>query len=376
MNKKIFISHATEDNKRFVDDFVEKLRLNGYDTWYDKYEMKPGNSILKIFEGLHEADIIIFVLSKISVKKPWVIKEIEVAVERNLKLEKELIPVVIDRNVDIPTPLIGLIYLDFSYSNNYGMEFAKLFARLEELEKDSISDNFASEKLKNCKETYPNIYSLLHELWQLRVLRKYTKSAAEIIERSVLQKTIMSNFINGKRSRILQNPFTRRLTDLDIEDILFQAKANLRTELLYLRKHSYQNNPFSPETEIMEKLSSSKRMREVLDDTNIRNYLEGVKLFDINKEAQILSKIIISKSPRFRQFQSGIFPFEFEHKVGYCRFTKNEIKEVKWEFSRFLARLLTLKYFTYYFDERIWYVFLNLYDSSISNQKVNGFCSL
>jgi len=36
MAPKVFVSHASEDKKRFVLEFATKLRNNGIDAWLDK----------------------------------------------------------------------------------------------------------------------------------------------------------------------------------------------------------------------------------------------------------------------------------------------------------------------------------------------------
>lgn len=51
MSRKVFVSHASEDKERFVNEFATKLRVNGIDAWLDKWEMLPGDSLVdKIFE--------------------------------------------------------------------------------------------------------------------------------------------------------------------------------------------------------------------------------------------------------------------------------------------------------------------------------------
>ena len=53
MNPKVFASHASEDKERFVLDFATKLRSKGIDTWVDRWEINPGDSLVdKIFECL------------------------------------------------------------------------------------------------------------------------------------------------------------------------------------------------------------------------------------------------------------------------------------------------------------------------------------
>jgi hypothetical protein len=67
--RKVFMSHASEDKERFVLPFARRLRARGLDVWVDRWEMLPGDSLVKkIFtEGIGEAEAVIVVLSKHSV---------------------------------------------------------------------------------------------------------------------------------------------------------------------------------------------------------------------------------------------------------------------------------------------------------------------
>ena len=81
MNPKVFISHASEDKDRFVTSFATKLRENGVDAWFDRWEILPGDSLVdKINEGLKEAQAVIIILSNFSVNKPWVREELNTSI--------------------------------------------------------------------------------------------------------------------------------------------------------------------------------------------------------------------------------------------------------------------------------------------------------
>ncbi len=92
MPPKVFISHASEDKQRFVVNFAKQLRDNGVDAWLDQWEMKPGDSLVdKIFEeGLKEASAVIIVLSTNSVRKPWVLEELNTSVGNGLVMYDHL----------------------------------------------------------------------------------------------------------------------------------------------------------------------------------------------------------------------------------------------------------------------------------------------
>ena len=65
MNKRLFISHASEDKDSFVRQLASALQDSGIDVWYDEYEIKPGMSIREsVDRGLASCDVGILVFSK------------------------------------------------------------------------------------------------------------------------------------------------------------------------------------------------------------------------------------------------------------------------------------------------------------------------
>ncbi|WP_395156869.1 toll/interleukin-1 receptor domain-containing protein [Ilumatobacter sp.] len=69
---QVFISHASEDKGRFVEEFATQLRYKGVDAWFDRWEMQAGDSLVeRIFEcGIAAAKAFVIVLSHASVSKP------------------------------------------------------------------------------------------------------------------------------------------------------------------------------------------------------------------------------------------------------------------------------------------------------------------
>lgn len=60
----VFVSHAWEDKEDFVDEFVEALTKLGIKVWYDKTQIKWGDSMRKrIDEGLKKSRFGVAVLS-------------------------------------------------------------------------------------------------------------------------------------------------------------------------------------------------------------------------------------------------------------------------------------------------------------------------
>lgn len=129
---KVFVSHASEDKERFVLPFAERLRANGIDAWVDRWEMKPGDSLIdKLFEeGLKSASAVIVVLSAYSVTKPWVREELNAAAVARINRGTKLIPVVID-DCEVPEVLKSLLWERIkdltSYDDNFNRIVSAIF---------------------------------------------------------------------------------------------------------------------------------------------------------------------------------------------------------------------------------------------------------
>lgn len=92
----VFISHAWEDKESFVDEFVDELRALGAKVWYDKTQMKWGDSMrAKIDEGLRKSRFGVAVLSPdyIAEKKYWTKAELDGLFQLESINGKTLLPV-------------------------------------------------------------------------------------------------------------------------------------------------------------------------------------------------------------------------------------------------------------------------------------------
>lgn len=116
---RAFISHAGEDKAEFGEPLATILRAGGVDAWLDKWEMLPGDSLVqKIFsEGIRGTDAVIVLVSKTSVEKPWVQKELNVAAVQNIQRALRLIPVKLD-DCAMPEVLMDLLWLDWDKDGN------------------------------------------------------------------------------------------------------------------------------------------------------------------------------------------------------------------------------------------------------------------
>jgi hypothetical protein len=120
----MFICHASED-KPFVEHLVAALDRRALHAWFDKREIFVGDSIVaKINDALGETRYIVPVLSSRSVVKPWVLRELNSSLMRQLSHQGiTILPVLIDE-CQIPPLLADIKYADFRGSFDQG--FAEL----------------------------------------------------------------------------------------------------------------------------------------------------------------------------------------------------------------------------------------------------------
>ncbi|MEQ9661868.1 MAG: toll/interleukin-1 receptor domain-containing protein [Parasphingopyxis sp.] len=93
---KIYLAHASEDKDR-VRPVAEYLMANGVDVWFDEWEIEPGDSLRqKMEEGLGAMTHFVVVLTETSITKPWVAKEIDVGLVRQVGGQSRFVPLVVD----------------------------------------------------------------------------------------------------------------------------------------------------------------------------------------------------------------------------------------------------------------------------------------
>jgi len=121
MSKHLFISYSSKD-REFVSRLATDLRSLGIYVWWDRWEMRVGDSLnRKIQEGIAQAGWLAIVLSRQSVKSPWVERELNAAMVRELETKEVFVlPLLID-DCDLPIFLRDKLYADFRESFEDGL---------------------------------------------------------------------------------------------------------------------------------------------------------------------------------------------------------------------------------------------------------------
>lgn len=108
---RIFISHNSKDKPK-AERLAAFLHSQGIDTWFDKWDILAGDSIIdKLEDGLDSVDAFIILLSPSAVVSKWVREELRVALTRRLKKGAfRIIPLLL-RNCRIPAFLRDYHYI-------------------------------------------------------------------------------------------------------------------------------------------------------------------------------------------------------------------------------------------------------------------------
>jgi len=123
---KIFLSHTSID-KPFVEKLARDLERLGIKVWYDKYEIKVGQSIFwKIEEGISETDYFAIVIFKEAWQSDWVRAEFDAAWQKQMKNKRNIILPILYRDCEIPLMIRGIKYADFRKDENYYAALADL----------------------------------------------------------------------------------------------------------------------------------------------------------------------------------------------------------------------------------------------------------
>jgi len=133
----IFLSHTSCD-KPFVEKLARDLKRIGVNVWFDKWEIKVGESITwKIEQGIRENEYLGIVLSPEALNSEWVKSELGSAWAKQMRIRKVIVLPILYRDCDVPLFLADRRYADFR--NDYQNGFKELAGALGISETETIS---------------------------------------------------------------------------------------------------------------------------------------------------------------------------------------------------------------------------------------------
>lgn len=124
-----FISYSSKDSE-FVERLVNDLSKSRKKVWWDRWEIKVGDSITKkINEGIDRNDYLILVLSPNSVRSAWVEKELNAGLMCELQSRNVVVLPILIADCNIPPLIADKRYADFR--SNYGQGLAELLVAIQ-----------------------------------------------------------------------------------------------------------------------------------------------------------------------------------------------------------------------------------------------------
>jgi len=118
--RTVFISYSNKD-RGFAERLATDLRASGAGVWFDQWEIKVGDSITqKINDGIHDNDYLAAVLSPDSVASPWVKKELNAAMMKELNRRSVFVLPILYQDCEIPELIADKRYADFRKSYEFG----------------------------------------------------------------------------------------------------------------------------------------------------------------------------------------------------------------------------------------------------------------
>ena len=132
----VFISYSSKD-KSFVEKLSNKLVENRVGVWLDKWEMKPGDSLIdKIQNGLEDSSHLLVVLSKNYVESEWCRKEHNAGLIKEIDNKQVVVIPVLLEDCTIPMFLREKVYADFR--GDFDTGFTELFRSLSVIANDHM----------------------------------------------------------------------------------------------------------------------------------------------------------------------------------------------------------------------------------------------
>ena len=126
----IFLCHSAKD-KFFVRELARQLQAVGVRVWLDEAEINIGDSLTqKIGHAIEAMEFFGVVLSRHSVTSEWVQRELQVAMQRELKERKVVILPLLLEPVELPAFLRDKLYADFTTPDRFKETFPKLLKAL------------------------------------------------------------------------------------------------------------------------------------------------------------------------------------------------------------------------------------------------------
>ncbi len=153
---KIFLSYSHQDQE-YADLLTKQLSDAGHDIWQDRLKLKAGDNLIeKVNLGIKQAQVLIVIVSKNSLRSKWVMHEFSALALGNLSSEnRKVIPVLIDSS-PVPNYLSKYVYIDLSKGVEQGINrlLAALSEEIEIPQRRTLSENENEQAIEKLSQAH------------------------------------------------------------------------------------------------------------------------------------------------------------------------------------------------------------------------------
>jgi len=176
---RAFLSHSSADNV-LAKKIYTWLRDQAVSVWFDRIELRPGDSLLKsIAQGITHADALLVLVTENSNNSPWVEKEVGIAVTKEMnKTGPRVIPIRY-KDCPLPTMLVDKIYITVDQT---GTGFADIIPAI-------FRDSYILDIILNEQSLGLDVDSLKNDLYEY-VRSKFDSIRIRITEHNFTSKVI------------------------------------------------------------------------------------------------------------------------------------------------------------------------------------------
>jgi hypothetical protein len=168
--RDLFISYSSKDAE-FVERLAKHLGSSGMKVWWDRMEMKVGDSLhQKIQNGISNSAWLGIVLSPHSVSSPWVEKELSAGLAQELERKEVFVLPILYKECDVPLFLKDKVYADFR--NSYDQGFEALLKRIDAPIKPALMKGLMSGTPSKISASFASIEARNRKLYSEELIGK------------------------------------------------------------------------------------------------------------------------------------------------------------------------------------------------------------
>jgi hypothetical protein len=207
---RAFLSHSSID-KPLATKIYRSLRDQPVSIWFDRLEMRPGDSLLaQIAEGINKSDYLLVLVTENSKRSSWVEKEVTIALTQEIQGRGPKVIPLLMKGCEIPTILADKYYISIDKQGRGIEQITTAIFRNSYILDIAFNANDLSCDISNMQEElYEFIRSDLKDLRVRIDTRNFNEKVIDIAAKTILLPECPVTFV--KQVKDASGPFPIKL---------------------------------------------------------------------------------------------------------------------------------------------------------------------